>query len=408
MTEDIYGIAALAVVGLIVAYCGRRWPEIQKALALAFALRLVLVLFHYYLAPLPDSTRDSVTFDRLAWSWAQQPVVMEDKGDYLISWVLSFLYRMFGHHQLMAQSVSLLLGMGTVVAGWYLARDLWGRIAAIDSAWVLALFPILLLYSALILRESYVWFFFLLGVIGMVRWLQRKHVMFLLLAIVGFTLSTLFHGGTGIGAMVFLGLLAWNLMRSQVIAGGAMYMRLIALGLMVLALMPIAAFIGGYLSLPKIGSISNVVNVQYILDRMAWFTQCGSGYPAWVVPAGPFELIWKAPIIIAYFLFSPFPWDVDAVPHIVGLVDGVLYMGLIALLWYNRQAVMANRAAIWSLLVISGVVVTYSVGVGNFGTAIRHRSMIVPVLIALAAPGFSSVRMFFQNIIGKRRAGGPA
>ena len=94
----------------------------------------------------------------------------------------------------MAQSMSLLFGMGSIFLGWKLAKKLWSNSIANKVAWTIALFPSLVLYSVLILREVYIVFFILLALYGAVSWIKTKSYKSFILAIMGFIGAIFFHG----------------------------------------------------------------------------------------------------------------------------------------------------------------------------------------------------------------------
>ena len=88
----------------------------------------------------------------------------------------------------MIESMSLLFGMGSVFLGWKIAKILYNEKIAIKVAWLIALFPTLILYSVLILREVYIYFFLLLAIYGVVSWTKNNSIKFFFYAILGFVL----------------------------------------------------------------------------------------------------------------------------------------------------------------------------------------------------------------------------
>ena len=66
--------------------------------------------------------------------------------------------------------------MGSVYLGWLLIKKVWNQRVANKAGWFLALFPTLILYSCLILREAYVVFFLLIALNGIVDWTRTKNL----------------------------------------------------------------------------------------------------------------------------------------------------------------------------------------------------------------------------------------
>ena len=97
-------------------------------------------------------------------------------------------------------------------------------------------------------------------------------------------------------------------------------------------------------------------------------------------------MIYKGPIRSLYFVFSPFPWDVKKPAHLIGVFDSLLYIYLTFLIFQNRKIIWKDPALRAILIILLSYIVVFGVGVGNFGTGIRHRSKFVIMFILLAAP----------------------
>ena len=208
MIIDLVGITALLFLALCVTICSLRWPTVTKILWAAFVVRVFVLLFHLYISPLPGSGADDIKFESVAWESAQYGFMdafsnLKFNNSYLISWVISLFYAATDRSLLLAHSLSVLMGTGTVLLGWLLFRELWGDRIAIKGAWLLVFFPSLVMYSALILRESYITLFLTLGLLGAVCWIRTSRLRSLLLAIFGLGVATLFHGAMFIVLLIF-------------------------------------------------------------------------------------------------------------------------------------------------------------------------------------------------------------
>lgn len=391
--SDLLGLTGILAVFVVTAFVCQRWPLVAVPLCAALLVRTLAVLVHYYVMPLPDSGADAIKFERIAWEWAQAPLDLQFLEDhsYLISWLLGILYRITDRSPLMGQSLSLFFGVGAVFLGWYLAGMLWGPRVARRAAWLMAFFPTLILYSSIIMREAYIWFFAVLGLIGVVRWVRTRRLSAMVLALAGFSGAAAFHGGMSMGALAFLGLVWMDALRR--VTSGLLRRRLavLSLGFVFLAVVPIGLVLSGQVVLPKLGSLADVS--ADVLVKQGEVTQDGgAAYPAFVIATGPAEVLVKAPLRVAYFLFSPFPWDVRSPHQLIGLLDGTLYIALAWLVWRNRKVLWTDPAAKWVLAIVVALVLTFSFGVGNFGTALRHRGKVLIALIVLAAPRLRGLR----------------
>jgi hypothetical protein len=115
-------------------------------------------------------------------------------------------------------------------------------------------------------------------------------------------------------------------------------------------------------------------------------TQGGAAFPEWMRVRGGMGDSWKIPVRYVSFLFSPLvPFMVRTQHHLLGLVDAALYAALFLLLVRHWRSVAKNRPAMALLIVVMSLFLVFALGVSNFGTAIRHRAKVSPLLLALAA-----------------------
>lgn len=400
---DLAGLVALSLVGLCTIITASRWRAVAVILISAFGIRLMAVLFQSYIGGLPDSSGDAVAFEHTAWEWGRHGIknaAQQFTGphSYFHSWLISLLYALFGRSPVMAQSFSLWFGMGTVFLGWYLARSLWGDATARKAGWLLAFFPTLVLYSALIMREAFIWFFLLVALFGVARWARRGGLNGMALALFGFTGATFFHGAMVVGAIGFLGLVALKALR-QSLAGLFRY-RLNPTSMLVglIAIGALGLYAMGFFSVPKLGSFEKATDFNWIAERIEQRTkgsggEQGAAYPQWTVPSSPAELVYKAPARALYFAFSPFPWDVSSPRHLIGLLDGLLYVYLAYLMFRNRRVVWRDPALGAFTVILISYFLVFGLAIGNFGTSIRHRSKFLAVLVVLVAPRLPRLRL---------------
>jgi len=88
---------------------------------------------------------------------------------------------------------------------------------------------------------------------------------------------------------------------------------------------------------------------------------------------------------LIYFLFSPFLWDIKAINHLLGFVDALLVIILFFYIIKGLVVKKQNKSVTILCIILLPLLITYSWGVGNFGTALRHRSKFIPVFIAISS-----------------------
>ena len=206
---DLLGLTSILLVTLIVYLMALRWPAISKILFVALIIRVSALLLGAYLISLPDSDMDARTFEVIGFEWSKDGFFNLSKfytgaDSFFISWIIAIPYSLFGRSMVMAQSISLLIGISSIYIGCLLVKKVWDENSAIKFGWVAALFPSLVLYSVLNMREIYVVFFILIALHGVVGWLNTRNFKMFILAMTAFIGGTFFHGGVIIGAFVFL------------------------------------------------------------------------------------------------------------------------------------------------------------------------------------------------------------
>ena len=394
MTEHLLGLTALGAVGVLFTILARRWPAARALLLIAFSARALAALFHFYIAPLPDGLQDATTFERVAWEWAQGSLAdtlghFTGPSGYIISWILAVFYSIFDRSPLLGQALSVGFGTGAVFLGWHLARLLWDERAARVAGWAMALFPTLIQYHALILREAYIHFFLVVALIGVVLWARQKQRFGgVILALAGFTAASFFHGAVAVGALAFLVILTVRSF-SELFSGVYQTGRIpfYALTFLVAGALALPAIWGANIQLPSLGTFERATDREVILDQSLRRSHGGAAYPDWVQPQSLEEFPYKAPAQIFYFVFSPFPWDIRGIHQLMGLVlDSVFYIAIFFLLWRLRKTLWRDPASRYVLIILLGLTVVYAFGTANFGTGIRHRAKMVIGFLALVAP----------------------
>tara|TARA_A100001011_G_scaffold375146_2_gene436359 strand:- start:7269 stop:8486 length:1218 start_codon:yes stop_codon:yes gene_type:complete len=386
---EVLGFCSIALVSLIILIFALRLPSIANILFVALVVRVSLMLIGYYGFTLPDSTFDAMGFEQGAWDRSQEgfyEIITYGVNSNYIKSIIALPYALFGRSLLMAQSISLLFGMGTVLLGWLLTKKLWGEDNAIKVGWILALFPTLILYSVLTLREVYSCFFILVAMIGVVDWVRSDSYRSISLALLGFGGGIFFHGAVIIGGLIFL-VLVFSRSSKKVF-----YLLLNYrtnpkhLLIILLSLIFLAFYFSNKIHIPKLGTFEDSINLSRLTNELGFRLKGEASYPEWTRIETPAEFIYKGLARIFYLLFSPFPWDVKKPNHLIGMLDGFLYMSLVYLVLRNLKAILKDPALRAIFIILFCYLFIFGIGVSNFGAGTRHRSKFVVELIILAAP----------------------
>jgi hypothetical protein len=388
---DFLGFTAISIVSLITLIVGMRWPAIYKILLVALIVRVFLLLLGHYIIPLPGGNFDAEYFERKAWDFAQGGIfdVLSnfDLGPFVFfSSLQAIPYSLFGRSILMAQSIGLLFGIGSVFYSWKLANILWGERIAKRVGWSMALFPSLILYSLLFLREVYISFFLLLAVYGAVNWIKTKNYSSFFLSMFGFGVATLFHGSMIIAIIVFLSYVAAAYLKVLFKSLNRLKINLKILPIFLLCIIILGLFVSSKINVSYLNNFEESVNIDILIQKTYNSTKGGAAWPVWTIAKSGIELLYIAPLRSIYFLFSPFPWDVKKLGHIIGLFDAILYMYLVFLIFRNISVIWRDPSLRFILILLLCFIFVYGLGVGNFGTALRHKTKFTFMFVLLAAP----------------------
>ena len=393
---DLVGLLSLIFVALLTFYISSHYKYLASILYVALGLRLITIFLGIDLITLPESIGDTGHFEMRAWEISRDGFFgvfsnfPRDAPSHYISWILGFFYSLTGRSPIMAQSINLMLGMGSVLLGSRLAHKIWDKQISQKVGWILALYPTLILYSCLFLKEAFVWFFLLLALYGITCWIKDKSFKSLLAILIGFSLTTFFHGGMFFGGLIFL--IIFSFIYFIKIIKDLNYLKISISSLITLIIfIIIVSFIFINISyIPKFHNIVDNLSFEYLLKHISHInytrTSLGAVYPEWTVPKTSLELIFKFPIKLIYFLLSPFPWDVKKDFHLLGLFDSLFFLMLLILFIKNFKSIWSDP----TLKIISIILISYFIfftfAVGNFGTGLRHRTKFIIALIILVAP----------------------
>ena len=370
-----------------------RWPLLKNIIWIGALLRILAALIHFFIFQLPDGKIDAVKFENYAWSFSQMPF-----NDYLLSfktntlaltftWVLSLIYRLFGRSPLLLQCISIFIGVLCILLVYKLSFLLSNNEKkAKQSAWILAVFPTVILYNSLILREVFVMFFLLLAFIYFAKWYISKNVNYGILTLVCFIPLYYLHSALILGGITFFAIFfIESILFFKVRYRQNKFSIIHAILLSVTPLVTLYLFtVLPGIKIPYLGKFDDIFTFSRILFQTKVTNFGGSVYPDWLSPKSPLDFFLLIIPRLGYLLFSPFIWDLRAINHLLGFVDGLLY--LFVFYWIAKGILFEKHKQIITriLIILIPLLVVYSWGVGNFGTALRHRVKFIPVFIAIS------------------------
>ena len=110
------------------------------------------------------------------------------------------------------------------------------------------------------------------------------------------------------------------------------------------------------------------------------------------MPESWLGFLWQLPVRLFYFLGAPFPWQLERLSDVWGLVDGAVFLYVCWTIVRNSIKGAQKQDIYRMLLVVAfAAIVAFSAATSNYGTAFRHRAKFVPVLLLLLMYGSSLI-----------------
>jgi hypothetical protein len=115
----------------------------------------------------------------------------------------------------------------------------------------------------------------------------------------------------------------------------------------------------------------------------------GSAFHGEADVSTPGRAIAFLPVGIAYYLLSPFPWQITSVLKLFSLPEMLLvYWLLPAMIRGIKYAIQERFRDCVQVLLLTGLLtVSYSLGEGNVGTLYRHRAQTIGFYLMFAVAG---------------------
>ncbi len=305
--------------------------------------------------------------------------MLETRRGYLT--FVALQYYLFGQALIVPRIFNALGGALVVFYLVSLTARLFGSLEArIAGAWA-ALFPALLLWSAINLRD--IWL--TLGILIIVThafYLRDRFSLVSVLAIVSQLVWIQYNRSYLVFIMIAACVAVFALGRSTSLLRDA-------IAVLVLAGVLTALYQG--MGLGREGfewlDLDKLAEQRETLAR----ADVGrSGYLADIDVRNPAVLVMSFPLLLAYFLYSPFPWQMAVVRRAVIAPEMIFWYWLTPFVLTAFRYVLREKATRqFALLMTVGVItIAFAVPTANMGLAYRYRAQIIPLFLTFAAAGF--------------------
>ena len=341
---------------------------------------------------------DAFTYDTygdlLARSWQYGSVFADEwfttggGGGWGMLYLVGAIYTMVGRNMLAVQFFNAVAGAATAPIIYLCASHIFGnsRVAR-GSAYLVALYPSLILWSSQGLKDGPIIFLLAISMLATLKLgekLSLRYLLILVAALFGI-LSLRFYifymllaaiGGTLIiGTRAFS---AQSLLRQFVI--------IIGIGMAMT-----------YLGVTRTASVQleNYANLQAVQDSRATQSRlAASGFANDVDVTTTSGALTAIPIGLVYLLFAPFPWQFLNLRQSITLPEMILWWGVFPIfilgLWFALKYRL--RQVLPILIFTTMLTLAYSLVQGNVGTAYRQRSQLLIFYFMFVAVGLGLLR----------------
>ncbi len=332
---------------------------------------------------------------------------------YTVGWYPYFLgglYYLIGHFPILPNLLNTLVGSLLVLAAYALGREIFspkvGRLAGL----LCAFFPSLILWSTTGLKDPYLVLLTVLAWWGLIKWIRIWKVRWIVLFAVG--VFGMWVVKPGFGLLAFFAGGGWGAVYLVNLAG-----RKTRVALLVLLILVAGAFVWQS-SIPRdfYGKITlKAARIQfenyvgggetyttYPVSPLSSLTD--EDYPSKPHPPGTFFVSLLRGYI--YFFLAPFPGQGHSLKDLflsLHMVLGYLFLlpGVLGYFRAFRSDWRANLPIGLYLLLATTVMAAIE---GNFGTLIRQRDFLMPLLLIYAAGGLAFLTPLGSRLWGRKGA----
>ncbi|MPQ33286.1 hypothetical protein E4V42_17840 [Clostridium estertheticum] len=378
---EIIGITSFFIVTLFLI-SNNKDKKLTQFMLTGFLLRFGLAIIQTYLYNLPDSTSDAVSFELVGYEMSLHGSIV-----YIISnsteaytKLIAIVYLFLGRIPIFLLLINVFLGVLLIKISYKIVLQMNGtykqaRIASL----IISIYPMLNLYSAISRREMFNIVFFALSFLYFLKWMSTLRNKEMLKAVSCILISAVFHSATAF--VLFIYIFTYLFYKNKNLK---YKFRKPGTKIIVILAVTVIVVLTFNLVTKKVSSIQSF-SPQGLTNFLINCPIGRGNYLSTLYPISFFDIIWQTPIRIFYFCFGPFSTNILDIFSI--LFDSIFFIIFSIIILKNYTKVIINRKSqiVTALMVITTILVVFSWGTVNFGTAIRHRQTISWLLICITS-----------------------
>ena len=358
----------------------------------AFFIRIVFIIIDLYLYNIPFNSLDSNGYEHKADVWSEfglyyaiSNIFIEGKSFFYANFITIF-YSIFGKSIFLAKLLSSIVSLLTILLVYKIINLIWANNnSAIYSLLFLAFSPIFILISTFTLREIYSIFFLLLAIYFYLKYEKSNYIFFFYLSLIISFVHIYIHGPM---ALVIFSLIfayyfsnIFKIIKKEYNSINSFFFTNSILIIIFLIL-----FYSNIVpSIPYLGDLTNLIDLLEIAQKLYLNTGYGrTAYSEMFYPDSYFLLIVLTPLRVFSLFCGPFMFD--NLFDLLAILEGLIYFYLLSMIIINLKAIIKNKHMISLLIIILPIIIIYSWGINNYGTALRHKAKFLPLLLIICSP----------------------
>ncbi len=241
---------------------------------------------------------------------------------------------------------------------------------------VFSFMPVYMLLSSSLMRESIIILFIAVSNYFMILWIREGEWKYIIYSLGALIPPTVLHSGTIVLApVVAIFVSVYDVQKQKICIKKKFFVGIVltVAVLLICFITPIRPYIAAYLP-------TDMENLMKIVDAHN-AQEAGANYLDGIDPRGFGDLIRYLPVKMLYFQFSPLPGDwrglFDAGAFFIDACFYMLSMLLIIYEWLKNH----DKICFFILLEILSFQIMFAWGVMNAGSAMRHRSKLLAVIV---------------------------
>lgn len=351
----------------LIIYIWRRCKNTKLRLAfyIALVIQIGFLFYDNYIGVSPFQEIDARNFEMYGWESYKQKITLWNNG--YPKYIITPIYK------LLKIRIAVIFGGINIILHMLINLEVYKFLKKIDLnkkniiilTSVSLFFPLSLILHSGILREAIVIYSLILSLRYFFEYVENNKIMSFIKIFIVLSIGSLFHSAIIFGGVGYIYYFFQYSKQSK-------WKKI-----MIIILFLILLLLNNELFFSKIGYDSKTIlsRIKEQADR-----DSGSDYTKNMQINNIIDFFKYIPQKVLYFLYSPFPWQLNKVTYIFSFMFNTLFyyyysLVIIKNLKTIKKLPNKEKIIIRTLLISLGIIVlVFAMGTHNIGTAMRHRS----------------------------------